>query len=82
MGASDERAWVALIKSLIRTSLLILSPTKVFCQSELSGLLYLEITFLLILMAGAAFFSRVLGMWDEFYGHLVGAQHGNLVHPA
>lgn len=47
----DEHSWLPPIRSLIRASLLIQSPTKAFCQGELPVMLQLETTFLLIFTA-------------------------------
>lgn len=51
MGVNNEHSWLALIRSLIRASLLIWSPTKAFCQSELPVMLQLETAFFFIFTA-------------------------------
>lgn len=51
MGVNHEHLWLALIRSLIRTPLLIWNPTKAFCPGELPVMLQLENIFLLIFTA-------------------------------
>lgn len=51
MGVNDEHLWLALIRSLIRASLLIWNPTKAFCQGALPVMLQLETIYLLVLTA-------------------------------